>query len=152
RCSAISATTSCCSSGVRRLPARRSATIRFQSGIGQSRKTVERPEELAPFPPQRLQTTPAVGSQSVAATAPPAGGLLPGRLQPPAGLHGIEHRVERRHVEGDHALGFFSDSLGDLVAVQRRVSEDREDGQLGASPFDLERHTLVRSHIYDTYI
>ena len=85
---------------------------------------------------------------------PPA--ALPGLLHPssrnePAPLEAVEHGVERRDVEPEHAARSLFDQLANLVAVHGAVLHQREDEQLGAPLPDAGLHILGR-HMCDQYI
>ena len=75
--------------------------------------------------------------QVVVAALAAALGFFPFPLHPTAFFHAIEQRIERGQVELEDAAGHLRDALGDFVAVQGLLVEQRQDGQLAAAAFDF---------------
>ena len=93
----------------------------------------ERLHELLPLvalPPEYRR---ARGRELVVATAPLARAFHPAALQPAAFFELVQRRVERREVVAERAVGVFLDAGGQLVAVARRLFEQRQDHELRAA-------------------
>jgi hypothetical protein len=67
----------------------------FQSRIGEPREAIEGSKESAPFLPERLQPSLAVGGQPVASSLTAARRFFPGGQHPPARLHRVEDGTSR---------------------------------------------------------
>src|ERR687883_1594761 len=101
------------------------------------RDAVDRQHELAPRTALGREHLPPLAREAVVAAAPLAGLLHPPPLDPAAPLELVEERVERGHVEPEHAAGAGLDQLAQLVAVPRLVLEQRQDHQLRAPLLQL---------------
>src|SRR5580765_4898813 len=115
----------------------RARTSAFHSGMTDAGDAVERREERAPAPALRLKDLPARRGEPIE-TAPAHAGLLdPSPLDQAAPLEAIQGRIERRHVEGDGAVGSLADQLRNFVAVPVALLEQGEDERFGAAFAEL---------------
>src|SRR5690348_16178291 len=156
RCCASSSTISSSRPGSRRASARCLRTSLRQSRILHPRDLADGSHELLPAVPLCLERPLTTCRDAVVAPPPLTGLLHPSPLDPPSALHAIEHRVQRRDVKVQHAVGARLDQPAQIVAVPRLVLEQREDEKFGAPSLQFGREHGAgpgwRSYMVSPYI
>src|SRR5262245_53455522 len=119
--------------GSRRSGTSAARTSAVKSGMFEPRDAVDGEEELLPGLAMRGEGRAAVGGEAVVAPAPLSRLFHPAAVDESALLESQQQRVERRGVEGEHALRLCGDQLAQLVAVSRLFFQKREEQELCAA-------------------